>query len=61
MPQSLAQIYVHIVFSTKDRKPWLHDGHLCDQLYATMAVGLGPSRWDSSKPVDLYPGQQQGS
>jgi hypothetical protein len=40
MPQSLAQIYVHIVFSTKDRKPWLHDGHLCDQLYAYMATIL---------------------
>ncbi|MFO0969685.1 MAG: IS200/IS605 family transposase [Gemmataceae bacterium] len=25
MPQSLAQIYVHIVFSTKNRHPWLHD------------------------------------
>jgi putative transposase len=40
MPQSLAQIYVHIVFSTKDRKPWLHDGDLCDQLYAYMATIL---------------------
>jgi len=40
MPQSLAQIYVHIVFSTKDRKPWLHDGDLCDQLYAYMATLL---------------------
>ncbi len=40
MPQSLAQINVHIVFSTKDRKPWLHDGDLCDQLYAYMATIL---------------------
>jgi REP-associated tyrosine transposase len=40
MPQSLAQIYVHIVFSTKDRKPWLRDGDLCDQLYAYMATIL---------------------
>lgn len=23
MPQSLAQIIVHVVFSTKDREPWL--------------------------------------
>jgi putative transposase len=25
MPQSLARVLVHIVFSTKDRKPWLTD------------------------------------
>jgi REP element-mobilizing transposase RayT len=25
MPQSLAQIYLHIVFSTKDRTPFLHN------------------------------------
>ncbi len=25
MPQSLAQIYLHIVFSTKDRRPFLQD------------------------------------
>jgi putative transposase len=24
MPQSLAQIYVHLVFSTKDRTPWIN-------------------------------------
>jgi len=38
MPQSLAQIYVHIVFSTKDRKPWLRDAALRDELYAYMAT-----------------------
>ena len=25
MPQSLVQVYVHIVFSTKDRRPFLQD------------------------------------
>ena len=38
MPQSLAQIYVHIVFSTKNRRPWLRDANLRDQLYAYMAT-----------------------
>ncbi|MBX3431913.1 MAG: transposase [Pirellulales bacterium] len=38
MPQSLAQIYVHLVFSTKDRRPWLRDEVLRDQLYAYMAT-----------------------
>ena len=28
MPQSLAQIYLHIVFSTKDRAPFLKDPDL---------------------------------
>ena len=40
MPQSLAQIYVHIVFSTKNRRPWLHSDDLRDQLYAYMATIL---------------------
>jgi len=40
VPQSLAQIYVHIVFSTKHRKPWLRDNGLRDQLHAYMATIL---------------------
>jgi putative transposase len=31
MPQSLAQIYLHIVFSTKERRPFLHDKSLRDE------------------------------
>src|SRR5438874_8787889 len=31
MPQSLAQIYLHIVFSTKDRYPFLHDRTIRDE------------------------------
>ena len=40
MPQSLAQIYVHLVFSTKNRTPWLRDGAIRDQLFAYMATVL---------------------
>jgi REP element-mobilizing transposase RayT len=40
MPQSLSQIYVHLVFSTKDRKPWLCDDSMRDQLHAYMAKVL---------------------
>ena len=40
MSQSLAQIYIHIVYSTKDRKPWLRDEDLQSQLYAYMATIL---------------------
>ena len=31
MPQSLVQIYVHIVLSTKHRRPYLRDKELRDQ------------------------------
>ncbi len=37
MPQSLAQIYLHIVFSTKDRIPFLKDKKVRNDLYAYMA------------------------
>ena len=40
MSQSLAQVYVHFVFSTKNRMPWLQDGGLRDQLYAYLATIL---------------------
>ncbi|MSU76868.1 MAG: transposase [Gemmataceae bacterium] len=34
MPQSLTQVYLHIVFSTKDRRPFMHDATLCGELHA---------------------------
>lgn len=36
MPQSLAQIYIHLVFSTKDRYPFI-ESDIESQLYAYMA------------------------
>src|SRR4051794_9799392 len=33
MPQSLVQIYVHVVFSTKNRTPWLKDKALRQDLH----------------------------
>lgn len=33
MPQSLAQIYVHLVFSTKDRRPLLADQNIRDEMH----------------------------
>jgi len=33
MPQSLAKILVHAVFSTKDRRPFLRDKPLCEELH----------------------------
>jgi DNA invertase Pin-like site-specific DNA recombinase/REP element-mobilizing transposase RayT len=34
MPQSLAQLYVHLVFSTKDRHPFLADADLREELHS---------------------------
>jgi len=36
MPQSLAQLYIHLVFSTKNREPWLR-GDLCSHMHAYLA------------------------
>jgi putative transposase len=36
MPQSLSQILVHIVFSTKSRRPFLHDRTLREQLHSVL-------------------------
>lgn len=37
MPQSLVQIYVHIVYSTKHRQPFLQDGGLRDRMHRYLA------------------------
>lgn len=37
MPQSLAQIYLHLVFSTKHRKPLLNDKRQREQTHAYLA------------------------
>ena len=37
MSQSLVQVYVHIVFSTKDRRPFLQDKVLRDRAHAYLA------------------------
>ena len=40
MPQSLAKVVVHLVFSTKHRTPWLRDKSVRSELYAYMATIL---------------------
>lgn len=34
MPQALSAVYLHLVFSTKDRRPWLRDGAMRESLHA---------------------------
>jgi len=38
MPQSLAQIDLHLVFSTKDRQPFLHDSNIRNRTHAYLAT-----------------------
>jgi len=40
MPQSLSQVYIHMVYSTKNRKPWLGDEGLRDELFKYLATIL---------------------
>ena len=37
MAQSLSQIYIHLVFSTKNRAPFLHDRTLRERVHAYLA------------------------
>ena len=36
MPQSLSAVYIHLVFSTKERQPFLRDPKMCESLYAQL-------------------------
>jgi REP element-mobilizing transposase RayT len=40
MPQSLSRIYLHIVFSTKGREPWLRGSDLRKALHAYVAATM---------------------
>jgi putative transposase len=42
MPQSLSYVLVHLVFSTKDRRPWLKDG-IRGEMHAYLASVLNRS------------------
>ena len=40
MSQSLAKVIVHIIYSTKNREPWLKNSDLRSELYACNATIL---------------------
>ncbi len=48
MPQSLSAVFVHLVWSTKDRKPWLRDPTVRTRLHAYLG---GVSREMQCPPV----------
>ena len=47
MPQSLSAVYVHLVFSTKERRPWLRDRATREALHAFLG--------SASKQLDCPP------
>jgi len=47
MPQSLSAVYLHLVFSTKDRRPFLNDPALRSEMHAYLA--------GASKQLDCAP------
>jgi len=38
MPQSLSAVYIHLVFSTKDRRPFVRDTELREKLHAFLGA-----------------------
>lgn len=38
MSQSLSAVYVHLVFATKDRRPWMRDQKLRDEMHAYLGA-----------------------
>ncbi|MFT4588704.1 MAG: putative transposase [Limisphaerales bacterium] len=47
MPQSLSAVYIHLVFSTKDRRPFLRDESLRESLHGHLG--------EVSKKLDCPP------
>jgi len=47
MPQSLSAVYIHLVFSTKDRRPWLRDKSIRTSLHSFLGA--------ASKQLDCPP------
>jgi hypothetical protein len=55
MSQSFAQIYVHMVYSTKNRKPWLHDEGVRDGLFRYLAtISRGREVMEHSRSVHRW-------
>ena len=44
MPQSLAQVWIHVVFSTKDRRPFLQDGEFRKEMFRMLSHHVKESK-----------------
>jgi putative transposase len=45
MPQSLSQIILHIIFSTKNRKPWIHE-KVISEMHSYLAETSRDQGWE---------------
>src|SRR6185503_18311224 len=50
MPQSLSAVYIHLVFSTKDRRPFLRDKSTRDALHSYLG---GVSKQIDCAPIQI--------
>jgi putative transposase len=49
MPQSLSRIWVHIVFSTKDRAPFLRDDGLRDEMFRMLGYHANEAKCPTAR------------
>ncbi len=49
MSQSILLNYMHIVFSTKNRTPWLRDRNIREAMYAYLAGSCNERKWPALK------------
>ena len=49
MPQSLAQIWIHIIFSTKDRQPFLEDPEFREEMFRMLSHHVKESKCISAR------------
>ena len=50
MPQSLANVVIHTIFSTKNREPWLRDSGLCGEMSAFLG---GAAKTLDCQPIKI--------
>jgi putative transposase len=53
MPQSLSKVVIHIIFSTKDRHPWL-DANVRPRMHAYLATICGDANAEAFR-VAVWP------
>src|SRR5690348_6369229 len=51
MPQALSAVYVHLVFSTKARRPWLRDKPTRDALHAFLGAASREFEWQGGYAI----------
>jgi hypothetical protein len=58
MPQSLAQVWLHVIFSTKERRPFFQNSEFREEMFRTLAHHVNeakcvPQREASTRPDSI--------